>query len=501
MIRAAGILAASFAVLVGASTAEALSLQPVGPSFAQPTYVTSDPGSAGRLFVVEREGRIQLLENGLVTEFADLSAQVQCGGKCEGERGLMSIALAPDFDASGRLFVDYANNTDGTIHIDELIATGPDHESASPATESLLEIPHSESKTHNGGQLQFGPDGDLYVSTGDGGGSDDQYHHAQDPKSPLGKILRVDPQSKAVTTWSSGLRNPFRFSFDRLSGDMVIGDVGQGLREEIDFAPSPAPGAVGGQGANYGWNCREGVLAGLGTPDPECAFAPKTGFDDPIFDYPHTPDPDLGGAGRCAIIGGYVVRDPSLGSLNGNYVYSDLCSGVLRSLRLPASAGGHAGGDCSLGLRLDSPVSFGEGGDGRLYVIEADGTIYRLTGSPPASCPVPLAAPPPLSPATSVELKPTLVGIKAQRRRVERGKRALLTVYVSPCEGRKGNSIELLRNGRPNGTRYLSRACTARFLPRIRGGTSFIAVTRTSREYEAGRSRHLMIRLAHRRRQ
>ena len=162
----------------------------------------------------------------------------------------------------------------------------------------------------------------------------------------------------------------------------------------------------------------------------------------------------------------------------------------------PAVAQGRASDDCALGLVLDNPVSFGEDAARRLYVVEEGGEIFRLAGSPPASCPIP-APSPPLPPTSTTELKPTLVGIKAQRRRVERGKVALLTVFVSPCDGRKGDPIELLRDGRPHGTRALSRACTARFLPRVHGGTTFSAVTRADREFVAGKSRKLTIRLAH----
>jgi hypothetical protein len=480
---------------VGAASAQALTLQPVG-TFVQPTYVTSDPGDAGRLFVVERKGTIQLLENGVQSKFADISAKIGCGTNCQGERGLMSIALAPDFDQSGRLFVDYANDADGTIHVDELVATGPGHDSADISTlRPLLSIAHPVKANHNGGQLQFGPDGYLYISTGDGGGENDEFHNAQNPSSQLGKILRLDPNSAApYVIWNLGLRNPYRFSFDRLNGDMVIGDVGQSAREEIDFAPSSFPDVVGGAGNNYGWNCREGFLAGLAT-DPQCATPPSTGYTEPVFDYPHTPDPDLGGS-RCSLTGGYVVRDAALGALYGTYIYSDYCSGVLRSLRLPASAGGRASGDCSLGLRTVHPVSFGEDAAGRLYVVEQGGVVSRFTGLPPTACPTPLPAQP--QPLQTRPSNPTFVGIKAQRRRVERGKRALLTVFVSPCSGRKGTPVRLLRNGRTNGSKYLNRACTARFLPRVRQGTTFTAATREERGYLPGRSRHLTVRLAHR---
>jgi glucose/arabinose dehydrogenase len=511
LIRAAGIVAVSLALL-GASSAQALTLQRVGGNFDQPTYVTSDPGDAGRLFVVEREGTIELVEGGVTSEFADLSSAVDCAGGCQGERGLMSIALAPDFDSSGRLYVDYANNVDGTIHIDELTADADGKHAQLSSLRPLLSIPHPTESNHNGGQVQFGPDGDLYISTGDGGGGNDKFHNAQNLQKPLGKILRIHPNPDGpapfytvpagnpfaaiagdyAPIWSYGLRNPFRFSFDSLSGDMVIGDVGEGTREEIDFAPSPLADIVGGGGADYGWNCREGLVAGP-TSDPECATPPAGGFTDPVFDYSHTAPP--GGTAPCAIIGGYVVRDHSLGDLYGRYLYGDLCTGELRSVDLanPLSS------DRSEGIEMTNLNSFGEDSCGRIYAVEGGGHVYRLTSSTPATCPPPAQlAPQPVT--TAKPAGPTFVGIKAQRRRVERGKRAVLTVFVSPCDRRKGAVIGLLRNGHPNGTRRLSRACTARFVPLIRGGTHFTAIVHAERGYVAGRSRQLTIRLAHRKR-
>jgi hypothetical protein len=497
---------------VGAGGAQAaLTLEKVGPKFAQPIYLASDPGDADRLFVVEREGTIQLLENGVVSAFADLTAEVNCGGGCEGERGLLSIALAPDFDSSGRLFADYAKDGgDGTIHVAELTAPGPAHDSAT-LTRQLLEIDHSQAANHNGGQLQFGPDGFLYASTGDGGSGNDLFHHSQDPNSQLGKILRIDSNAMAPVTptiWSLGLRNPYRFSFDALSGDMVIGDVGEKAHEEIDLAPSPLPGVVGGQGVNYGWNCREGLFAGIGDDlkPGECASKYAAGaFVDPVFEYGHDPDPDLGLPNRCSITGGYVVRDQALGALDGAYVYSDYCSGVVRALRLPSAPGAGASGDCSLGLRLAKPVSFGEDAARRLYAVEQSGQVYRFSGQPTGSCPAPLpptepkvqppsTQSPPATPAKAAA--PTFIGIRAQRGRVERDKQALLTVFVSPCEGRLGQSVELLRNGRANGSKRLNRACSVRFTPRIGSAASFAATTREERGYLPGASRQLRIRLA-----
>jgi hypothetical protein len=499
--RAAGIVAAAAALLViGSGSAQALTLEPVG-SFDQPIFVASDPDDAGRLFVAEREGAIQLVEDGVSTEFVDLSSVVSC---CTGERGLLSLALDPDFGANGRLYVFYTGVEDpgeGELHVAELTAD-PGHKTANLASleDLIAPIAHSEANTHNGGQLQFGPDGHLYASTGDGGGSNDVFEHAQDPNDPLGKILRINPDAAKPVPyekWSLGLRNPYRFSFDALSGDMVIADVGQSAREEIDFAPSPFPGVVGGQGANYGWNCREGFLPGV-DPNPECASPPPGGFVDPVFDYPHTPDPDLGGS-RCSVTGGYVVRDASLGALYGHYVYADYCAGVLRALQLPASAGGQAVDDCSLGVKLDNPVSFGEDALRQLYVAERGGDVYRFEGQPPLGCPPAKPVPPP-PPKAEPQLSPTFVGIKAQRRRVERGKTAVLTVFVSPCQERKGDVVALHRNGRRNGSKFLSRACTARFLRRVHRNTVFTATTFADQKYAAGDSRRLRVKVIPRRR-
>lgn len=340
-------LAVSFSLLCAAG-ASAATLEPVG-SFEQPIFVTSDPGNAERLFVVEREGRVMEVDGGAISQLADLTSLVSC---CESERGLLSIALAPDFDASGRFFAAYtgkaaAGGAEGDVHVDAF-----HHEGGSLVREPILSVDHSVNANHNGGQLEFGSDGYLYVSTGDGGGGGDPFESGQDLGSLLGKILRVEPRAGAeAEIWSYGLRNPWRFSFDRMTGDMVIGDVGQSAREEVDLAPSPAPGVVGGKGVNYGWNCREGFIA-YTSPGASCAGA--GGFTDPVFDYPHA-DPGEGKAHGCAITGGYVVRDPSLGGLYGRYLYADFCAGEIRSLLLPAGAGGLATDDRAEGLDVEGP--------------------------------------------------------------------------------------------------------------------------------------------------
>jgi glucose/arabinose dehydrogenase len=479
---------------LGAAAAQAASLQPVG-SFVQPIYVTSDPDNPDRLFVVERQGTIEEVRNETVRMFADLSSVVEAGAL---ERGLLSIALAPSFDTTGLLYVDYTGREEpGEIHVAELRAFGG---SAPLSTlRNLLTIPHPGQSNHNGGQLQFGPEGDLYVSTGDGGGSNDVLHNAQDLTTLLGKILRIDPSPLGLlpytvpagnpfpaatppndTIWSYGLRNPFRFSFDRLTGAIVIGDVGQSKREEVDYA---APGLGGG--ADYGWNCREGRILGPAT-DP-CATPPPGGFVEPVFDYPHI-DPGSGAAHGCAIIGGYVVRDESLGSLYGRYLYGDLCTGELRSL----SFSNPFTSDRFEGLHVDNLNSFGEDSCGRLYTVSGDGVVARLVGPTPTVCRPVLQV--------SSTRRPALVGLRAVRRRVERHRRALLTAWASPCEGRRGERVKLLRGRTVIASKPLSRACTAHFSPRIGRPTAFRATIAEDTVYLAATSRRLMIKIQRRHR-
>lgn len=384
------------------SAASAVTLDPIASAgtFTEPTYVTSDPADPNDLFVIERQGLILQTENGVTSTFADLRSRVTC---CLGERGLLSMALAPDFPETGRFYVDYTRADDpattavnelGDVRVDELHATG----GSVPAAEvprRILEIEHSSQSNHNGGQLQFGPDGYLYVSVGDGGGGGDPFHSGQSTTTLLGKILRIDPDASGGAAYTSpatnpffagpgedeiysyGLRNPWRFSFDRLNGDLMIGDVGQNLHEEIDYAPSAGGRGIG---ADFGWNCREG-LSPYTSPGPECAGL--TGFTEPILDYPHS-DPGGGVAHGCSITGGYVVRDPTLTGLYGRYLYADYCTGDIRSLT-PTLPG--ATDDRSEGLpALTGPTSFGQDACGRLYVTSDAGPVYRFVEGAPAAC-------------------------------------------------------------------------------------------------------------------
>ena len=385
------VAAISSLTLALATPARGAGLEPVG-TYASPVFVTSDPNDAARLFVVEQGGTIKLTTPGGTTTFLDYTSQVLSGG----ERGLLSMAFAPDYATSGRFYVIYTRDAPaddpllGDIQLDELTASG---DSADPDTaRHVLTIDHSQFSNHNGGQLQFGPDARLYISTGDGGGSGDPLESGQDTDSLLGKILRIDPRQNgsdpysvpadnpfvgtagADEIWSYGLRNPWRFSFDRDTGALVIADVGQSAWEEIDYEPQSAGG---GRGDNFGWDCREGRHDF--ELDAGCAGQV---FTEPIFEYSHT-------GGNCSITGGYVVHDPGIPELAGRYVYADLCAGQVRSLipGLPDAAD-----DRSEGLSVTQPTTFGEDACGRVYVASLAGPVSRIVGDSPTDCTPP---PPP----------------------------------------------------------------------------------------------------------
>jgi hypothetical protein len=460
--------------MLWATSAQALTLQQIG-SFEEPIYATSDPGNPERLFVVERRGSIVLVQNGETKPFADISALVAEGG----ERGLLSIALSPDFDFSGRLFLDYVDAA-GAIHVAEMTASG---NSAANSTlrDVIPPIPHPGSSNHYAGQLQFGPEGALFISTGDGGGQNDEHHNSQNPGSKLGKILRLPAPGplKEPEVWALGLRNPFRFSFDRTVGSLWIGDVGQGEREEVDMAPIPLT-----QGINYGWNCFEGSIPGPGT-DEGCATAPADAFTLPLFEYSHS---RLGSTkeNACAIIGGYVARGPGMGAVAGRYVYGDLCEGDIRSFS-PASP---FSSDRLEGPHVSDLNSFGEDACGRLYAVSGNGPVYRLLGPEAATC---VSQAPQYQPQAPV-LAPSYVAIRAVSRKVRRHRRGLITAWVTPCDGRRGDPVTLYRGRRNLGTRYLDRVCSVRFRPRIDRRSSFRATVRANSQYLSAISRKLTIK-------
>jgi glucose/arabinose dehydrogenase len=331
-------------------------------NFSSPVYVTGAPGFPKLLFVVEQEGRVIVLRGGRRQRhpFLDIRGLVSSGG----ERGLLSIAFPPDYGRDGRFYVYYTDRQ-GNIQVDQFKRRSATR-AARGSRRAIVHIPHPVNANHNGGQLQFLGHW-LYLGTGDGGSGGDPPNNAQNPHSRLGKLLRVDPREvhPHAQIYSVGLRNPFRFSFDRVTRPgrprLAIGDVGQDQFEEVDYLPVGAA-----RGANFGWDALEGFAPYTGgfdgTPDPG-------GTVKPIFAYPHSR------GGSCSIIGGYVVADKHLAALYKRYVYADLCEGELRSL-VPHLR--RASGDRALGLHVDTPSSFGEDNRHRIYVCSLEGPVYRL---------------------------------------------------------------------------------------------------------------------------
>jgi glucose/arabinose dehydrogenase len=350
----------------------ALKLTPVAHGLDQPLFLTAPADDLARLFVVEQSGRIQIVRDGgvLTTPFLDLSGAISCCG----ERGLLGMAFHPSYGANGRFFVDYTDR-DGNITVAEYARSAANPEVANPAeVRTFFTAIHQPFANHNGGSLAFGSDGFLYVGVGDGGGSGDSQGNAQNPGTKLGKILRLDvdthptPPPGNVTggdpdVWDFGLRNPFRFGFDRATGNLYIGDVGQGRFEEIDVE-------LAGDGRrNYGWNVTEGLAC----------FNPATGCDTtgltlPVTTYDHD-------GGDCSVIGGYVYRGAAIPGLNGRYLYGDFCSSRIRSL---VFSGGRATSEVELSGDLESTSvlgnisSFGEDARGELYVIDLGGDVFRI---------------------------------------------------------------------------------------------------------------------------
>jgi glucose/arabinose dehydrogenase len=340
-------------------------------SFDAPIFATGSPGDRTRLFVVEKAGRIAVVSDGrkLATPFLDISREVGSSGS---EQGLLSVAFAPDYATSGLFYVYYTDHA-GDIHVEELRRSTTNPDVADPASaRQVLAIEHHLYPNHNGGQLQFGPDGYLYLGVGDGGSEGDPLGNGQNTDVLLGKLLRIAPKpgggytipagnpfvgqaGKRAEIWAYGLRNPWRFSFDRKTGALIVGDVGQDQQEEVDFAPRGT-----GAGANYGWSVFEGDRRNKPGTAPHAVF--------PVLVAQHS-------KGYCAIIGGYVVRDRALAGLYGRYLYGDLCHPEIQAVTLSS---GHAHGNHGIGLSVKDLSSFGEDGAGQIYAVSLDGPVYRL---------------------------------------------------------------------------------------------------------------------------
>ena len=342
----------------------------------EPVAMTTAPNDTRRMFVVERRGRIRVIRDGVLraTPFLDIRPLVNM----DGEGGLLGLAFRPDFPTSGFFYVYYSDYGQ-TIHVARYHAK-PGSDIADPQGGNVMLIAHPGPTNHYGGQLAFGAGGLLFVGTGDGGGTGDPNGNAQNPRSPLGKVLRIDVMNKpngvlyaippgnpyATATdgrrreiWLLGLRNPWRFSFDRMRlGDLWVGDVGQGQREEVDYLTSG--------GHNLGWDCREGTLDTTALYGG--TYCTTSGYTAPTWEYDHS----LG----CAVIGGFVYRGrryPTL--LGGTYLYADYCSGRIWGLGRDG-AGQRVSGE--LHDFAGSILGFGQGPTGELYVLGADGSVNRV---------------------------------------------------------------------------------------------------------------------------
>ncbi len=364
---------------VAAETAAvSITLTPVASGFDQPIDMAAPNDGSGRLFIVEQTGKIRIWNGSSIvsTPFLDVHSLISGGG----ERGLLSMALHPNF-ATNRTFYIYYTDTSGNLTLARYQASAADPNVADTAGTVLLSIPHPGQSNHNGGKLAFGPDGYLYLGTGDGGGAGDPNRNGQNLNVLLGKMLRLDvdhgspyaipptnpfvgQSGKRGEIWASGLRNPWRYSFDRQTGDMWIGDVGQSAWEEVDVQPA----GVGGQ--NYGWNIMEGNVC------YNASSCNQTGLTLPVAVYGH-------GSGDCAIIGGYRYRGANNPGLAGVYFYADNCSGRIWGLT-QSGQGWTASAPFASGVGIRS---FGEDASGELYVL-GSGSVYRLAdANPPTATP------------------------------------------------------------------------------------------------------------------
>ncbi|MGH3058395.1 MAG: PQQ-dependent sugar dehydrogenase [Gaiellaceae bacterium] len=330
-----------------------LELEEVVSGLDAPVHAAAAPGERGRLYVVEQPGRIRVLEGDrvLAEPFLDITDEVQSGG----ERGLLSVAFHPDYEENGLFYVNYTNNAGDTRVVEYRAEEG----TAAARSRPLLAVDQPYAN-HNGGQLAFGPDGLLYVGMGDGGSGGDPENRAQDLGSRLGKLLRLDVDDPGAE-WelvAYGLRNPWRFTFDRLTGDLWIGDVGQEELEEIDFVAAPQVGEL----LNFGWDAYEGSAV-FEDKEP----SPGGRLVAPIGEYTH----EFG----CSITGGFVYRGSDVErEARGRYFYGDYCTGRIWSLARWQGEVTRRGYQ----FRVAQLSSFAEDADGELYLVSQGGTIYRL---------------------------------------------------------------------------------------------------------------------------
>ena len=339
-------------------------------SAGKPLLVLGAGDGGGRLFVVNQLGTIQVVKDGGLVDFLDVSAHITDTAAVEdSEQGLLGLAFHPAFRANGRLFVNYTDR-DGHTRIDEYRATG---DRADPSTRRELAKIEQPYPNHNGGHLIFGPDGKLWIGTGDGGSRNDPQGNAQNPASLLGKmlVLDVDAAQPKLEIVARGLRNPWRYAFDPVTKDLFIADVGQNKYEEVHVVPGGRAGAAI-EGLDFGWD----EVEGMGHCTGGSKTCDQSGKTAPVVEYTH----DEG----CSITGGWVYRGKALPALAGAYFYADYCSALIRSFRWDGAVKDHWDWRPVLdpGSKLARISSFGLDDDGELYIVTLDGNIWKLVAAP-----------------------------------------------------------------------------------------------------------------------
>lgn len=382
----------SFALLsswaISLQAAPPLRLLPVATDLSQPLFLTYAPGDSTRLFVVERTGAIRVIHYGVLLDqpFLDISSKIDLTGN---EQGLLGLAFHPDYRDNGYFYVNYTQpNEDASVTSRYSVSSQPNVADASSEM-IMLQIPKPRDN-HNGGMLAFGPDGYLYVGIGDGGGAGDPGDNGQDSTTLLGKILRIDvdringtlvPTSNPYVgrtgwrgeIWDLGLRNPWRFSFDRETGDLYIADVGQGTWEEINYQP-----ASDNSGRNFGWRLKEGDQCYI--PPANCEGG--LGLVDPIYQYDHEDG--------CSVTGGYVYRGCAIPELQGTYIFGDFCTGDVWSFEYSNGVTQFESLTSNLGTDSLNISSFGEDARGELYIVSLTGSVYRISPEGQPACEVSL---------------------------------------------------------------------------------------------------------------
>jgi glucose/arabinose dehydrogenase len=382
MRTTASVLAIGLATVSGLSTGMAsgqVTTELFASGLDRPVYMVAAPGDPDTFYVIEQEGAIRIIEDGILlpTPFLDIDPLVTNGTSGGNEQGMLGLAFNPDYETSGRFFVYYIGAGSDT-YIVEYKRSAADPYIADPASARTIMTIDQPFSNHNGGWMDFGPDGYLYIGTGDGGSSNDPGNRASQLTFLLGKLLRIDVSDDQVPytvpadnpfvgvsgalpeIWAYGLRNPWRTSFDQMTGDLWIADVGQNSREEVNFQPASSTG-----GEHYGWRCREGFIENPSFSG--CTSSLPAGVVDPVHDYSHT-------GGRCSITGGYMYYGCAVPEFEGKYIFGDYCSGDIYTLDPANGNSVVAVADQGFGVS-----AFAQDSQGEIYVLDLfGGTIEKF---------------------------------------------------------------------------------------------------------------------------